>query len=61
MRRPDPWRAEAVAAAALALGLVAATYPAWRVLLLPAAPTTEELLRVVCGLGGGGPGAWLRR
>lgn len=32
----------------LALALVAATYPAWRVVLLDDTPTMEELVALIC-------------
>ena len=35
--------------ALLCLGLLAATAPAWRVLLLGARPTLEEVRALVCG------------
>jgi hypothetical protein len=37
-----------LAACLLAAGLVGATWPAWRVLLLGDKPTYEELLLLVC-------------
>ena len=44
----------------LALGLVLATAPAWRILALGKAPTLDELLRVVCTRPADGPPAWLK-
>jgi hypothetical protein len=41
-------RNDIVVACLLAAGLVGATWPAWRVLLLGDKPTFEELLLLVC-------------
>lgn len=52
-------RQETLAAALLALALVAATYPAWRVALMGRAPTRDELLRTLCGKNAAPLKAWL--
>jgi hypothetical protein len=46
-RVPRP-KASTIALAALVAGLILATWPAWRVLLLGANPTLEELRQLVC-------------
>lgn len=56
------WRHAAGGMALLTLGIAAATYPAWRVLLLGGKPTFEELLRFTCSATGpAGPPQWLVR
>lgn len=70
MRQRPEGAVQVVAAVVLGIALIAATYPAWRVLMLGKNPTLEELLNVVCGrntaaLSGTapatGPPAWLKR
>ncbi len=65
MKSVDPqrsgraWR-PAAGVTILLLGLSAATYPAWRVLLLGARPTLDELLRQTCSAtAAAGPPDWL--
>jgi hypothetical protein len=47
MRKRSPW-SSLLAACLLVAGLVGATWPAWRVLMLGDKPTFEELLLLVC-------------
>jgi hypothetical protein len=41
--------------------VIAATWPAWRLMLLGAAPTDDELLQLRCGVRAAAPDATLAR
>lgn len=50
-----------VVRACLAGLVIAATWPAWRLMLLGAAPTDDELLQLRCGVRAAAPDATLAR